>query len=129
MTDKGFNVRCMIQQLKLFQFYFILQQNCSDSHSIKLLNIIVTNKSTLGFSDSDIAKLVESFWNTMITDLNTVSDPDVYQSFVKFVFNFKSSEELIDMLTGFNSVRINLLFTLLKNFFSLKMFHAIDEYW
>lgn len=84
----------------------ILQKNCDDPHSIKLLNIIVTNKAALGYTDSDISKVIEKFWNALIADLNACADPDVYQSFIKFVFNFKSSEELICMLTDLNSVCI-----------------------
>lgn len=41
----------------------------------------------------------------MIADLNTAKDHDVYQPFVKFVVNIKSSEELVVMLTDLNSVR------------------------
>lgn len=73
-----------------------------------MLNIIVTNKSALGYTDRDISKVIFKFWDTFITDLKNIKDPDVYQAFIKFVFNFKSSEELIDMLTSLNSVRINI---------------------
>lgn len=90
-------------------FYrFFLQKNGFDSHSIKLLNIVVTNKAALVYSDDEILKIIEKFWNAMIADLSAVNDPDIYQPFVKFVFNIKTSEELIQMLTDLNSVRIHL---------------------
>lgn len=67
---------------------------------------MASNKTILGYTDDDISKVINKFWNKLISDLNNVDDPDVYQGFLKFVINFKSSEELIDMLTAMNSVSI-----------------------
>ncbi|KAG4072519.1 hypothetical protein HA402_004608 [Bradysia odoriphaga] len=92
------------QLKKVVKIYVENMQNCYDSHSIKLLTIIVSNKASFGYTDSDITKIIDKFWNELISDLGDVKDPNVYQAFVKFVFNLKSSEELIVMLTALNSI-------------------------
>lgn len=80
------------------------------------MNIVVTNKANFGYADNDITIIIDKFWDDMINDLGDAKDPNIYQSYVKFVFNLKTSEELIVMLTALNSVRISLLSWLLHLF-------------
>ncbi|KAJ6647543.1 hypothetical protein Bhyg_02766 [Pseudolycoriella hygida] len=91
---------------RIIQMYFNRNKTGYDSHSVKLLNVIFTNKTTFGYTDSDISKIIEKFWNSLITDLNSAEDPGVFQFFIKFVVSFKSCEELMDMFIGLNLINI-----------------------
>lgn len=82
----------------IFKLFMKNTVDCTNSYTIKLLNVAVSNKATLQYADDELNELIEMYW----TDFKRIcieSTPKASDSVLKIIFDFKSTDEWIALLS------------------------------
>lgn len=81
----------------IFKLFMKNTVDCTNSYTIKLLNVAVSNKAILQYADEELKELIELYWNDfkrMCADSPSKASDGV----LKTIFDFKTTDEWIALL-------------------------------
>lgn len=94
----------LIQVTKTFLSNSIV---CKNSDSVKLLNVILNNKAHLRYSDEELKQIIDQFWTNFKECCADLDDNQAnLETILKIIFDFKTTEEWINLLNDLDDVRI-----------------------
>lgn len=93
----------LIQVTKIFLTNSI---TCKNADSVKLLNVILNNKTHLKYSDDELKEIIDRFWTNFKECCADADNHGNFESVLKIIFDFKSTEEWINLLNELDDVRI-----------------------
>lgn len=94
----------------LFKLFMKNTVDCTNSHTIKLLNVAVSNKAILQYADDELKELIELYWNDFKRTC-AESTPKASDGVLKTIFDFKSTDEWIALLSELETDIKESLFT------------------
>lgn len=103
-----------------------MKVDCKNPNSVKLFNTTLENKAYLNFSDDDIKEQINSYWIDFMESCSTEYDETVNKNIntaIKLIFDHKSTEEWIELLTNVEKVCIDIIFII--KFIETTIFHIL----
>lgn len=82
----------------IFKLFMKNSVDCTNSYTVKLLNVAVSNKTTLRYDDDELKQLVDLYWNDF-KRMCIESTPKTSDTVLKIIFDFKSTDEWIALLS------------------------------
>lgn len=105
---------------------FNLQVSCSDQNSIKLLSMVLYNKTALNFNEEELKAITNQYWSEFKRGCSTIDDESDEEKRTKFttnmatvlklIFDYKDTPEFIQLLTEVEDVSERLMHTLSRGF-------------
>lgn len=94
----------------IFKLFMKNTVDCTNSYTIKLLNVAVSNKSTLKYADDELKELIELYW-TDFKRMCAESTAKGSDGVLKTIFDFKTTDEWIALLSELETDIKESLFT------------------
>lgn len=94
----------------IFKLFMENTVECTNPYTIKLLNVAVSNKDTLQYANGELKQLIELYWNNF-KRMCIGSMPKASDNILKIIFDFKSSDEWIALLSELETDIKESLFT------------------
>lgn len=82
----------------IFKLFMTNTVDCTNAYTIKLLNVAVNNRAALQYAEDELKQLIELYWNDF-KRMCAESTPKASDGVLKTIFDFKSTEEWVALLS------------------------------